>query len=330
MSTPVYRPNSGVLAVVDTECHAAVYAAKKLAIGISSFHSDDASFDLVRQILGSALTFDWLFVVDSAASGGLAERIKDLGDRRVSYYAVRENIGSAGNLARRFEIARSLGAQLLLAFNHDAPFKLEAARALVSAGNTLTGWGALYPLRFEVNYGGYDLSGLNWFPWSRRIRRTRPSVERLPVHWGSSNGALYAMGGAHDPTTRPAAELWMGWEDYLYGLDLDAKASSQWIIVSSLVSDHYETRTRGFLGLECVLADKPDWYVYYNVRNLLLVHLHFRRSVRGLIAVYGWLALYTVRILLSPPRCTRRRAIALVWAGSRDGILGRCGKWVRP
>lgn len=302
---------------------------RKLAIGVSSFHSDEAAVALVKNILSLQIEFEWLFVVDSQADGKLGQHLTELGNARIRYYPEQENIGSAGNLARRLQIAADLGVDWLLAFNHDAPVTASAVAALFSLATTADHCGALYPLRFEQARDQYDLSGKRWFPFGFRGMSKPPPGNLTPVYWGSSNGALYSL----EPVRAgliPQESLWMGWEDYLYGLVLERAGWHQWLVRDAEIRDNYEFRRRKVGGLEVVVSDKPCWYYYYAVRNILLAHLHVQPSVRGIASLAVWLPAYAARILAFPGRCSRRQAIANFAHGVLDGVGGRSGKWRLP
>jgi len=233
--------------------------AIKLAIAISSFRSDDQVVALVRSILEQGVEFDWLFVVESEADGTLEGRLAALGDARVRYYSVTENIGSAGNLARRLLIAEELGADWRFALNHDASSSVKMLSALVEvAANAEVRVGALYPLRFEQGRGQYCMTGCRKFLFGFGWRAKPPTAELTKVYWGSSNAALYSLSPIREGL-RPEASLWMGWEDYLYGLDLDRRNWYQWVIRDAEIHDTYEYREDSFGGFKVVGSDKPCW-----------------------------------------------------------------------
>ena len=304
-------------------------AARKLAIGISSFRSDKQALALVKKIVELQIDFEWLFVVDSQGSEELGQRIADIGDPRIRHYAEQKNIGSAGNLCRRLEISSQLGADWLLAFNHDAPVSAPAVAALLAVASEAVDWGALYPLRFEEGRGRYDLSGTRWFPYGFRGVLEPPKTDLTPVYWGSSNGALYSLAAVRKGII-PQASLWMGWEDYLFGLTLERAGWHQWLIRNSEIGDSYEFRKRGIAGVELTVSDKPCWYYYYAVRNLILSHVHLQPSMRGMANLAAWLPVYGLRVIAFPGQCSRRRAFLNFLEGLVDGIMGRKGKWRLP
>lgn len=303
--------------------------SRKFAIGISSFRSDEAVVALVKDIVKLSIKFELLFVVDSQAEGNLGKRLEELRHPRLRYYAEAENIGSAGNLSRRLQISAELGMDWLLAFNHDAPVSASAIAALLAVAAERDDWGVLYPLRFEEGRDQFDLSGTRWFPYNFRGESQLPPRSLTSVYWGSSNGALYALAPVR-AGLMPHAELWMGWEDYLYGISLGRAGWHQWLVRDAKVRDTYEFKKRKLGGREVAVSDKPCWYYYYAVRNLLLAHLHLQPSVRGVVSVALWLPAYAFRILAFPGRCSRGKALVNFANGVFDGIAGRKGKWRLP
>ena len=301
----------------------------RVAIAISAFRSDAAVIALIERIREEEIQYDWLFVVDSCGSGVLRTRIEQWNEARIGYHGSDQNLGSAGNLGRRFEIAMQLGADAMLALNHDAAFSRVEYEALHEAMATSADIGAVYPMRYELGRGRFDISGTRRFPWKFHGTAEIAAGSMLPAYWGSSNGALYSL----EPARRglvPDQTLWMGWEDYAYGIDLHAAGWSQYLVERARKDDTYEYCDRRFMGINVTTADKPAWYFFYGIRNLTLLHLHSRRSLRGLAFLALWAPVYAARIVLFPARAGLLQSISYFAAGLFHGLLNRRGKWRLP
>jgi GT2 family glycosyltransferase len=193
----------------------------------------------------------------------------------VSYFNSDINLGSAGNLNKRLEWANQLGMDYVLALNHDAEITLTVYHALLDKTDKYQKIGALYPLRYLQGKSIYDLSGLKVFSMTASGVSDKPMEDLIEVAWSSSNGALYSMEPLRDlKKISPDASLWMGWEDYLYGLQLKKAGYSQWIVSSAETIDSYEYKAVKFYTAGKTIADKPVWYSYYDARNLILISLH--------------------------------------------------------
>lgn len=303
----------------------------RTCVAISAFRSDGA----VSQLLGlaalvAAPPWEKIFVVDSLGSGALQDLINREGwGDRVAYHTFPTNLGSAGNLAKRLELAAAEGFDVAYTVNHDGVIDPEAVRELVNfaEARSLDRLGAVYPLRRHLRQNGkYDLTGTYRVPVPFRGTDRRPEVD-FKVHWASSNGALYVLDRVREGLS-PFADFWLGWEDLAYGWLLEDRGFEQWVDVKAVFEDDYEYRVRGQGSLAFAYTEKPYWYTYYQVRNLLLATQRTRAGAltRGVVA--GRIASeLCLTMLLRDRKLDRTRLLA---QGLIDGLRGRAGKGALP
>lgn len=303
----------------------------KVAIAISSFKSNPSAMGLVSRITNEDWYCAYVLVVDSLGGGEFEEYISSNGlSDRVRYFNSENNLGSAGNLNRRLEWANELGMDYVLALNHDAEITSAVYQALLDRADKHQKIGALYPLRYLQGKRIYDLSGQKVFSMTASGVSAKPMEDVIEVAWSSSNGAFYSMEPLRGPNKiSPDASLWMGWEDYLYGLQLKNTGYSQWIVSSAETIDSYEYKTVKFSPAGKTIADKPMWYVYYDARNLILIALHRLKSP----SLFVFMLLRICLGLILVPfkfKDNKMKAISFCFAGIRDGIKNISGKWKLP
>lgn len=291
-----------------------------VVVAISAFRSESDVLEKLQSIFSPGVpAFLAVVVVDSLSDGSLGRAIDENG-WRVLYDRAEHNLGSAGNLSRRLELARSLGGRWCYAINHDGFLDIQAVRAMVQLGETAPRIGAVYPNRFRPNRGS---------TWEapRRARGVRLFSPRLraasksggDVLWSSSNGALYSLEPLAEGV-RVWEDLWMGWEDFGYGLLLKDAGWRQVICLEAVFIDTYEYKKVSMFGKAIYIADKPPWYNYYSIRNLILIS----RRVSGgrLIIVNSMLIVakeIATTILYRSERLTRIALLARgVWHGLRN------------
>lgn len=307
----------------------AVSLPVRVTLAISAYRSDDAVIALLEAVHATAEgMFARILVVDSLGSGRIAGEILARGWTAVDYRSYDRNLGSAGNLAERLRIAAEGPADAVYALNHDAPFDLGVLRALADVAAATPRMGAIYPLRRRVGREGtWDLTGKVRFPVRYRWVATPPPGPAFDVFWGSSNGTLYGL----DPVRAgllPMADLWMGWEDLIYGWALTDGGWRQRIAVGAVFDDPYEYVAAPGPVLKTRLTDKPAWYAYYFTRNLIL---GTRRTRRPLVVQARVVARIVGELGVSATlRNSRRKRVRLLLAGIRDGLLGRAGKYRVP
>jgi GT2 family glycosyltransferase len=304
-----------------------VTGKSRVCLAISSFRNDENVLALIEAAL-SAAYFDEILVVDSLGTGAMAQAIEERGwSKRVRYENHPKNLGSAGNLARRLELAAERGHDWVYAINHDGEVDASVVRELVACGRSLRRPGAVHPLRFKTGRGLYDMTGRSALPLPFRGRRTRPAQETLEVYWGSSNGTLYAL----EPVRQgllPWADLWMGWEDLGYGWLLHKRGYQQVLLTTVETRDSYEYAHHRAFGRTLTITSKPAWYAYYQARNLILVTRRNGQAWDHWAVVAGRVLLELgVTAALRPNKTTRYRLLA---RGVFDGLRERTGKWLVP
>lgn len=296
-----------------------------MALAISSYRNDDAVLNLLAQAhaLG-APPFAVILVVDSQGSGRFPAALREAGFASVEYYCSPENLGSAGNLAERLARAADHGVDYIYALNHDGQLDLDHVARLVECAQGVARVGAVYPLRqYDERGGEFEDVGGYAVPLVMATSARPPGQEVRDVRWASSNGALYSA----EPVRRgllPWADLWMGWEDLGYGWLLYHHGYRQVLLSSVVFRDNYEYSRRRLLGLELFISNKPAWYNYYAIRNLILIvrrlptplSFHFFLAVRALRDAL-------VIALFKDQKITRYR---LMLEGLIDGLRGRAGK----
>jgi len=296
-----------------------------VCLAVASFRYDDAALALVESVLAADTErlFDEILIVDSMGTGRVPEAIAARGWDRVVYFDHDANLGSAGNLARRLELGAERGHRWTYAVNHDGDVDVDVVRRLVEIGDTLGRVGAVYPLRYKVGRARYDLTGTQRLPLPFRGTPERPDAPLIDTYWGSSNATLYASAPVREGLV-PWADLWMGWEDLGYGWLLERHGYRQVIVTEVENRDPYEYAAHGAV----VITDKPSWYAYYHVRNLILVTRRNRQPLSHWIAVAGRIALELgLTTALRPDKGARYRLLA---SGVLDGLRGRSGKWRVP
>jgi hypothetical protein len=171
------------------------------------------------------------------------------------------------------------------------------------------------------------MTGRTWLPIPYIGSRSRPAGQTSPVWWASSNGALYSLAPIRQGLG-PWADLWMGWEDLGYGWQLARHGWRQELVHGAVFEDSYEYRAVGADRASVKITDKPTWYAYYQLRNLILVT---RRNERG-AATWSMVAAraaleFGLTVAARPDKLRRVRFLA---HGVMDGLLDKSGKWQYP
>jgi GT2 family glycosyltransferase len=296
----------------------------KVCLAISSYRNDEQVAEILQSVCGwDDPLFTDILVVDSHGSGRIPKLIARRGWTNVQYYSYDRNLGSAGNLAERLRLAAQTGADYVYTINHDGAVNPQVVRTLLEYAGRIDRPGAVYPLRYRVNRGQYDLSGTRALPLGFRGTSQRPSVEQFDVRWSSSNGALYALEPIRNGV-QPWADLWMGYEDFGYGRMLKRQGYRQIVVTGAIFEDRYEYTPRDVLGHKLFLTDKPAWYTYYQIRNLLLIAPRAGHPVGVYAAISLRFVMEALSITLFRPQKLFR--YKLLMAGLFDGLRGRTGK----
>lgn len=298
----------------------------KVCLAISAYKSDAAILRLLEEA-SRVEDAPWskVLVVDSLGSGEIPRAIQERGWGTWAEYRSHDcNLGSAGNLAERLKIPAEQGLDYVYAINHDGLIAPQAVLNLVAFAQTKERIGAVYPLRRYTQSGNrFDLTGTFRFPVPAIRSYAMPRKDAIAVHWGSSNGALYAMAPVRKGV-RVWDDFWMGWEDLAYGWWLEENGYSQFVLPSVVLNDDYEYESRQFGPFALFVSDKPSWYWYYMARNLFLAA---KRTNRGAPTH----ALVGARLLVEATvtavmRDRKRERLTLLARGVLDGLRGVSGK----
>lgn len=300
-----------------------------VAITISAFRSDAAVISLLEVIFADPHPeVGSVIVVDSLASGMIAE-IAATRQWQLQYENANTNLGSAGNLARRMKLAAETGAEWCLCLNHDANWEADRLSAMLSAARSRPRVGAVYPM---LDHSPREPR------WEDGRRHFRPSagtrVLEIPtdepaaeVLWSSSNSALYSLAPLSENISI-MADLWMGYEDLGYGIALYQGNWIQLSCRSARLTQVFDYVPRRLLGRTLHIPDKPVWYSYYNIRNLILIWHQYGSTGVSLRSISWKLMQTSIRtLLLEDKKITR---LQLLYLGVLAGITGESGKGPYP
>src|SRR5271170_3566370 len=189
-----------------------IAALQRVVLAISAFRSDEAVLAILGSLFAAGRSpFGAVIIVDSLGSGRIEAVAKERG-WPVTYENAPVNLGSAGNLAQRLDLAASMEADWCYAINHDGYVDVKIVARAIALGEKLERAGAIYPLLcYSLRDHLYDAPRTDLRPFTQTMER-RPSKGPLPVAWGSSNMALYNLTSVRQGV-RVWSDLWMGWED---------------------------------------------------------------------------------------------------------------------
>jgi GT2 family glycosyltransferase len=302
----------------------------RTALAISAFRTDETILAHLRALFdGGAPAFGAVIVVDSLGSGRIEQEICANG-WPVEYENAPINLGSAGNLQRRLEIAAELGLDWCLAVNHDGMVDQERAARLVRYGESGDRIGAVYPaLRLTSADNRWEKPRRRRSVFGLLLNAAGPAADSkvIDVAWGSSNGALYRL----DPIrqkVRAWPELWMGYEDLALGWEYQKAGWRQVLAMDVEVDDNYEFRPVRIFGKIVHLADKPIWYSYYQGRNLWLIARGTRCDALSRTSAAVRLLVDIALIAGFGP--DKRKRFSLLLRGVQDGLRGMVGKGPVP
>lgn len=307
---------------------AVVDSLSSVAVAISAFRSDDAVLRLLSKIFSRGTPpFAAIIVVDSLGSGCIEAAIRSNG-WSVTYHNAERNLGSAGNLCLRLQLAARTGAKWCYAVNHDGDVDLDHVRRMLQYGDACERVGAVYPrLLFPKRGGALDAPRLTLAPHGEFRGNSAQPADALRVSWSSSNCALYCL----EPVRAGVdvwADLWMGWEDLAYGWQLGNAGWSQILCGDVTIVDEYEFRPVRFLDRVTYISDKPVWYSYYMLRNLLIIARRSKGEAinRWDIARRGFVELIVILLY----RSNKKKRLKLLVKGWRHGLAGHAGKGEVP
>ena len=297
----------------------------KIGVAISNYKNDDQVLRLINKITSEDWDIEGIIVIDSL---GDAKFIKDLDKkvlRKIIYKNYDYNLGSAGNLLKRLSFAGEQEWDFVLTLNHDALVTKSTLEALI-LHTDIVSVGALYPSRYYIEKGFYDFSGTKEVgPWRSFGPSDKPDQNLIPHIWSSSNGALYSLQPVREGII-PREELWMGWEDYLFGLDLKKAGYKQYLVCDAICEDNYEFEEKNFGLFKIKLTSKPQWYDYYRTRNLWLIAFYYHRSFIRIFFVFIRTLAETALIVFGWERANKLNALQLQFQGFIDGVLNKKGK----
>jgi GT2 family glycosyltransferase len=297
---------------------------KSIVVAISAFKSDQAVIDLLSSIFrdphDSVLQ---VIVVDSLGSGEISSACSS-NSWPVTYYNFNTNLGSAGNLRKRIELASELGAEWCLCLNHDANWNSERLSAMIETSHSQVGIGAVYPvLDHHPRRPRWEVGRRSFTPTAGARLDKIPLVDSSEVLWSSSNGALYSTAPVLNGV-EVMSELWMGYEDLAYGVALNQQGWTQLVCCKAVLSKVFDYTEPNLPIRRVFIQDKPAWYSYYNMRNLILINKRYGEHGVSLIMVFIKFIHSGARIVFLEPN--RFSKIYLHFRGFIDGFRGRVGK----
>jgi GT2 family glycosyltransferase len=297
-------------------------------VAISAFKSDKPIINLLSDIFNDFHdSISRVVVVDSLGSGEI-ESVCSINGWPVGYYNFHYNLGSAGNLAKRIEIASQLEARWCLCLNHDANWDSGRLSAMLNAANTQSKVGAVYPVLDHYPRQPRWEDGRRSFAPSAGARFPKiPLEDSSEVLWSSSNGALYSTEPFKE-NIRVMSDLWMGYEDLAYGLALNQNGWKQLVCRKAVLSKVFDYSALSLPVHGVFIQDKPDWYSYYNMRNLVIIHNEYGSQGISFKALVFKFFHSGLRILLL--ESNRFSKLALHFRGTVDGFRGRVGKYDVP
>lgn len=305
----------------------------RIGLAIATFRQDAAVMRLLERLhQDGADLFERIYVVDSMGSGAIEAHIQAMRYEGVVYENHAENLGSAGNWARRLQLAANDGLDWCFTVNHDGEIPAETIQEFIRCVDRLHGEGksrvgALYPLRYVPHRSAYDFTGTQRFSLPFKGLSAPPTGELTGVYWGSSNGSFYNLQAVREGLL-PWADLWMGWEDLGYGWLLHQAGWEQFIVHSAPLTDDREYLDLKAPGVNFTSSDKPAWYAYYSARNWMLVTRRNRRPLLEYGVIAARLGVETLVTLgFKESSATRLRYMA---KGLQDGLRGQTGKWIVP
>lgn len=289
------------------------YQANNVAIAISSFKSTQSVARLLDKIFSSDISFSEIIVVDSLSDGSMEKLLAEK-NYKVTFFNSTTNLGSAGNLNKRLEIAsQNPQSEWCFCINHDGCFEAQTIIKLIESAEQLKekgfNIGAVYPTKVQNSNRG-----------SKNNLRVTESYSE--VSWDSSNESLYAL-APHRSGCKVHSELWMGWEDLIYGLQLKENGYKSFKIHNAISYDVYEYKRINFLFFSFDIGDKPSWYNYYSIRNLVL-GFRYLESKKYLFKVTTKTLVRSV-VLTALFKENKKDRLYLYAKGFTDGLLNRTG-----
>ncbi len=300
-----------------------------MAIAISAFRSDGPVIDLIEAIFANPHPeMGSVIVVDSLGSGKISEVALQRG-WGVHYENSAINLGSAGNLFRRMELAAESGANWCLCLNHDASWDVDRLTEMLVVAASRPRVGAVYPVLDHSPREPRWEEGRKHFLPTSGVRVAELSVEEASseVLWSSSNSALYSL-RPHAEGVSFFTDLWHGYEDLAYGIALNRAGWLQLSCRAARLSQVFDYTPVRFLWVVRHIPFKPEWYSYYNLRNLIIIRREYGAEFMPFKVIVRKLVQSTARILFLETRKWKR--IKFLYSGLVAGMKGESGKGVYP
>lgn len=289
------------------------YQANNVAIAISSFKSTQSVATLLDKIFSSDISFSEIIVVDSLSDGSM-EKLLTEKNYKVTFFNSTTNLGSAGNLNKRLEIAsQNSQNEWCFCINHDGYFDTKEILHLISSIPTIqdksTNIGAIFPNRINYN------------------KNEQPDFKAYDTYsktlWASSDGCLYSL-QPYRQGCKVNQDLWMGWEDLIYCLELKEKGYQCYTATNGLYFDGYEYQKITLLCFTLYIADKPSWYNYYSIRNLVL-GLRYLESKDYMLKFTAKTFIKSV-ITTALFKNNKKERLIFSIKGLIDGLIGKTGQ----
>jgi GT2 family glycosyltransferase len=296
-----------------------------VVLAISAFRSDDSVLALLDRVFTEGVApFHTVLIVDSLGSGTIPAVIAT-NKWPVVYHNASLNLGSAGNLAMRLRLAAETSATWCYAVNHDGDVDAEKVSSLLNVGSREQLIGAVYPtLLFTRRANTRDAPRQSLSPHGSFLVSAPEGIPDVtPVLWSSSNCALYCLDAVRSGV-QVWADLWMGWEDLAYGWQLHQAGWKQLLCTQVAVPDSYEYTRVSFFGISLFVSEKPNWYAYYLIRNLLLISRRTKGNAISWQVIARRAVVELLVTLLYRKRKTER--LKLFIRGYADGLAGSTGK----
>jgi len=300
----------------------------RVGLAVSCHRSNTMVLSILEKAFSEQIKFAAVIVVDSQGDESIRSEIRKR-EWPVVYHNSEENLGAAGNHAKRLELAALNELDWCYFLNHDGHLDFHNVKSMLITASMRTKVGAVYPLLYNGTRAmPWEDGRRSFLPSAGRLSSTRPPHNsQVEVMWGSSNGALYNLAPYRDGV-RIWTDVWHGYEDLGYGALLHDRGWVQLVCRDAVLRDAYDYKKVRFLGKTLNITDKPAWYAYYGIRNLML--LRRRRLFRArftLLIVQKMLRETAITLLL---RGEKRRRLQFLYLGFVHGLTGKGGKWRLP
>jgi glycosyltransferase involved in cell wall biosynthesis len=299
----------------------------RLAAFVVTFRRPSLLAETVSSLLSQTRPPDRVLVVDNGASGPAPAEavVRGLGDGRIVYHPMSENLGPAGAIAYALARLRDEGFDWILWGDDDDPPR---------TADTVERLCALLQAEEAPDLAGVAAVGVRW-DW-RRGEAQRLSDDELSgpreVDAGGGGQHLLVRSAVLTDSRLPTRELFFGLDDFDFCLRL-RRDGYRFLVDGDLMLEY--RRLAGRLELEGRpravgrARSAAPWRRYYTTRNYIyLMCRTFGRTDLALREATKALGRCAASWAGGPAhgwRFTRCQVAAL-----RDGFLGRLGRTVEP